>query len=295
MSMSNYYFEKTGNLDKDKFAELVLAAKGNRTMRDFAVACDAAPSTFTRIIQKINKGPSSPDLLQSIAENADPKSGVTLEMLAAASGYSVVNIRQNIRINYFTAREAVVNQTKAAITVSLVDRGAMVRFKDVSANAESYKICAGYHSHPDFHISSDAFSGNQQAWLVYVLSFSDLNNTGFINAETIFTKIGEAILLSSAKEVTGSEERFRFSFAIAKKSAYDNILKSFGDLVVPVDISIILIDSETNSIVDEYMLPHVTHGHRPGYFVTTEPVINHQSSELYEDDIERRCDNEGNP
>ena len=85
----NYIFKKTHEVDKEKFAGLLLVAKGNRTMKTFALECGVNPSTFTRITQMTNKGASSQELIEAIATHADPKSGVTLEALADANGYTI--------------------------------------------------------------------------------------------------------------------------------------------------------------------------------------------------------------
>lgn len=293
--MSNYYFERIGNLDKDKFVELLLAAKGKRTMRDFAVACGAAPSTFTRIMQKINKGPSSPELITAIAENAETESGVTIDMLADANGYRIIRGVPQVLSDFMKKKDRLVSICKGVLSVSLLDRDVIIRFKNTFSNAESYRFCEHFYACPDIHISTDAFNSNQGDWIIYVPPFSD-SVDGILKCEKfVFNKINEAVLLSTTKGHIYPLDTTRYSFIIMEKSIYDSILYCFKDMPVPVDISIILIDPETNSIVDEYMLPHVTYGHRPGYFMTTEPVINHQSSELYEDDFERRCDNEGNP
>jgi hypothetical protein len=83
----NIVFVKNHEMDKEKFAQLLIMAKGGRTLRHFADLCGTTSSTFTRIIQKANKGASSPALLQAIANNAVPESNVTLEELADANGY----------------------------------------------------------------------------------------------------------------------------------------------------------------------------------------------------------------
>lgn len=75
------------NIDFDKFADLVIKAKGNhRTMQQFAAEIGTTPSTLSRIINKKNTGASAESLLRAIAEHADPESEVTLDMLMAVNG-----------------------------------------------------------------------------------------------------------------------------------------------------------------------------------------------------------------
>ena len=290
--MLQYSFTKTHEIDKDKFAELVIAAQGCRSLRSFADACGVYASTLTRIIQKENKGASSPELLEAIAKNADSKSGVTIDVLADANGYSIkyiLNQKHNTESSQF------VKISKAVIAAALLDRGAVARFENTCRNISAYSICDEYYARPDIHILTDSFECNTTDWLICAVCFSPSHIFDKADMRNIFTKISEFSALSVNKRFRFSPETTYFSLVVNTKSAYDFILSRFKHLLVPSTISVILIDQETNSIVDEFMPPHVTHGHRPGYFVTTEPVINHQSSELYEDDFERRCNNEGNP
>ena len=91
MTKERYVYRKTEKpVDKDLFAELLVAAKGNRTMKAFAEACGVQPSTFTRIAKKQNKGASSMLMLQAIAENASEDCDVTIAKLAEANGYELV-------------------------------------------------------------------------------------------------------------------------------------------------------------------------------------------------------------
>ena len=94
---------------------MLLLAKGDRTMQEFARDCGANPSTFTRIMQKANKGASSPELLEAIAENAAAESGVTLNALAEANGY-VLTENANMKLRaYFENSEMLIRNIKMLI------------------------------------------------------------------------------------------------------------------------------------------------------------------------------------
>ena len=102
-------FVKTHDVDKDRFAKLLCLARGPRTMKDFAIDCNTNPATFSRILNKLNKGASSPELLIVIAENAAAESDITLEALADANGYTIKEGYKPTRFKTNTSNRSVEN------------------------------------------------------------------------------------------------------------------------------------------------------------------------------------------
>lgn len=82
--MKNYIRRKT--VDKEKLALYLKAAKGGRTMKQFAEDCGVNPSTFSRILNQKLIGASSEKLMLAIFEHADSDCGFTLDALMAANG-----------------------------------------------------------------------------------------------------------------------------------------------------------------------------------------------------------------
>lgn len=73
--------------NKEKLAELVLKAKGeNRSISAFARDCGVSTSTLSRLINMETSRANSDDLIATIAENAAPDSGVTINELLDAHG-----------------------------------------------------------------------------------------------------------------------------------------------------------------------------------------------------------------
>lgn len=293
--MSQYRFTKTHEIDKDKFAELVVAAQGNRSLRSFAAACGVYASTLTRIIQKANKGASSPELIESIAENADPKSGVTIELLANANGYSLINHPSHYPLPLNSISEGLIT---SIFVQELFNREVNVRMKKTDIT-DGLLIGKNSCIHYSLQIITDAFCGESQSWLLrfltpYGFSIDSRKDCSQFKGQ-VYDIIGRVVLFSFSKAYSAFSPPPRFSIVISNRDAYNYIVDEIRDTVVPIDISIILVDTKNSVIVDEYMLPHVIHGYRPSYFMTTKPIINYQNPELYEDDFERRCDNEGNP
>lgn len=77
---------RTGKADLEALSQLVLRAKGSRSMNDFANDCEVNTSTISRIINMKNTTACSDEVLVAISKAADPDSGVTLEQLLAANG-----------------------------------------------------------------------------------------------------------------------------------------------------------------------------------------------------------------
>lgn len=77
---------RTGRADLEALSQLVLRAKGGRSMNDFANDCEVNASTISRIINMKNTTTCSDEVLVAISKAADPESGVTLEQLLAANG-----------------------------------------------------------------------------------------------------------------------------------------------------------------------------------------------------------------
>ena len=77
---------RTGKADLEALSQLVLSAKGSRSMNDFANDCEVNTSTISRIINMKNTTACSDEVLVAVSKAADPESGVTLEQLLAANG-----------------------------------------------------------------------------------------------------------------------------------------------------------------------------------------------------------------
>lgn len=77
--------------DLELLSRLTILAKGEkRSINSFAKDCGVSPSTISRLINQKNNTPNTDLLIKAIAENADPQSGVTLDILLDAHGLGKV-------------------------------------------------------------------------------------------------------------------------------------------------------------------------------------------------------------
>ncbi|WP_171804985.1 helix-turn-helix domain-containing protein [Mahella australiensis] len=71
--------------DKEKFAELLNTAKGNRSIRKYADDSGISPAHISRLLRKITKVSPEPDTIRKLAEAA--YNNVTYEDFMIAAGY----------------------------------------------------------------------------------------------------------------------------------------------------------------------------------------------------------------
>lgn len=268
----NYIFKKTHEVDKEKFAELLLVAKGARTMKTFALECGVNPSTFTRITKKTNKGASSQELIEAIAAHADSNSGATLEALANANGYTIEKdsgTNAHKLTSYIDNTEALV---RSLLVQGLLDRGQEIRMGKIR-----YTFSKSLSLSPDALIMTDAFGKKDEVWFVDTVIGTprvarDENHPIHKSRvkQMAFEKFSRFVFISM-----NPIEFFRpsrFTLVVLNREMYDTIVEEFAETVVCTDISVMYIDLLNNRIAAEFMLPHCEKGLQPSYFMTTAPV-----------------------
>lgn len=289
MKEKKLIFRKTHEIDKDAFADLLLAAKGGRTMKDFAVICGVNPSTFTRIIQRTNKGASSTELLEAIAEHAAPNSGVTIDALAKANGYTVEKdsgIKALKLTSYIDNTETLIRNI---LVQALVDRGQEVRMGNIR-----YTFSKSLALSPDALIMTEAFGKKDEVWFAdSIIATPRVTRDGAHPVhksrvkQMAFEKFARFVFISM-----NPVELFRpsrFSLVVLDREVYDIIVEEFSETTVCTDISVIYIDTLNNCISDEFMLPHTEKGQQESYFMTTQRVLDdfdYLRTEYDEEDFE---------
>lgn len=258
--MDNREYKRTHSVNKERFSELLLAAKGNRSLTEFAAECNTFPSTFTRILQGANKGGSSIELLQEIASHAVPESQVTLEMLADANGYTITT-RANLVGSEFEYA------VQSALVKTLLRKGA-----NVSVSWPRFLPDSSKYFSPDFLITTDAFGDKTSNWYIKAISYRGSNSLR--NRSPIFCKVLEylavfSIVNASTKELPTHPSYY--SIVVDSKPTYDIIYKEFHNITVYDNVSILLIDPNTHSIEAEFLLPNIDTGHRAPFFMTKMP------------------------
>lgn len=279
-------FQRANEVDKERFAELLLAAKGGRTMQQFAKVCNVSPSTFTRIIQKANKGASTLKLLKSIAEHAAHNSNVTLQSLADANGYHLEEDRIDIseQAQYFF-------RNAESLTRNIIIQELLRRGRDVKIDRVRYNFSNTLFHHTADVIITNAYSQECTACFAGSLKVTLRQNNNktydyFRDVKRLTFNYLSRFVFTSLN-VTSFSGALHFFLAVFDDETYNMITEEFGETKVPADISIVHINLEDSRIVNEYMLPHTDKGHQPSFFMTTEETASDQEylqTDIYDED-----------
>ena len=251
--------------DDDKLADLVLDAKGKfRTLTKFAEDCGVSASAISRIINKKNSGPCSDMLIKRIADNIDPKSGVTLEMLLDAHGLeplpktlldsiigdSETRIEDNSGLkNLQASSRSIFNsfeeEAKAIIQLALLERGySLCRCKEFeNSNSELRKL--GERTY-DLAIRTDAISGIRE-W------FFGIKNTGYSGAKNYIDTL--IVEFSSHNMIYSYRER-KISLVISDENTYRKLCIEYKDIITRITTSIVCIDRGKLKVLGEFTLAH---------------------------------------
>lgn len=276
----NYIFKKTHGMDKDKFAELLKRARGDRTMKGFSEICGVNPSTFTRIIQKVNKGSSSTELLEAIAENAAPNSGVTIEALADANGYTVERDWGIKALKLTIMGSNIEILVRNVLVQELLDRNAEVRMGNIRYNFSKTMALS-----PDALIMTDAFGNKDEVWFIDCIATTIDTKAKSINRSSlkrmVFDRLSRFVFISMNKiEVFRPS---RFSLVFFDREIYNLVVEEFSETLVSTYISLILIDTLNSTIVEEFVLPQITGDAPESYFMTTPVSVNDNGEYLTSD------------
>lgn len=264
-------FTKIHEVDKERFAQLLYSAKGPRTMKDFAMECCVNPSTFTRIMKGLNKGASSPELLEAIADNAAPGSDVTLEKLADANGYAIdgcvegytvpgIEISKISTLSHYSLSDHML--------FSIICQELIRRDNEITLMCRKYSIGKNMMYKPDALIKIHPLKmdekENEELWCVE-----------FFHEAFIYEKIsGRVFELLSRFAFIGEDggDNYKprhFSLVVTDPKTYDEIVDDFGTHLFSYDLRLILVDINNGCIADEFIFPFTDKRDRNYLFKTT--------------------------
>ena len=265
--------------DKDKLAELLLAAIGNRTRQQFAELCKVNPSTITRILQKTNKGSSSAELMCSIAENADPAAEITLDQLMEANGMA----KKDDRLSSFRASQSNEKESCQVIMEEFVLRGASPRMGNIV-----FDVSKSLSIRPSLLLLFDGSDGlDKNLWIFEILplyTYFDLSEKTWkidprrvsLIKQKVFQIISRFTFLSFKKSSTEVLDPTMFSIVTTELEVYKVIVEEFGDMAVPANISIIYIDTAEGGVKTEYIMNRTDGNDRDSFFMNT-PIIKNEN------------------
>ena len=252
--------------NKERLAELVEKAIGpNRNQTEFAKQIGVNPSTISRIINMKNSGASSDELILAIAANADPKSGVTEEMLMEANGMLMDANGMLTRLSCY-ARLLSDNYCESAIkkiSMEILDRGYSV---NRMVRRERYIISRGVPSlTADFVIETNAIEGTNNLWAFICFhsrSFSPVlgfriadveiepTKKGKVAAATraLWDRISKVLAVEFAGNVSPYDIPEKFTIVFDDKEIYEYAKECYGKFRFPRLFSFLLLNQDSDCL-----------------------------------------------
>ena len=231
--------------DKDRLAELVVRAKGPElSMSQFAKKCEVNPSTLSRIVNKKTTGKNSDALIFNIAENADPNSGVTFEMLMSAHGMKKRNLNGKVDTEEYRAFE----KNAADLVLSeIMKRGYKVQ---VPMTPQVYNAL-NYHYRPDWEIATDAVTSDNTMgqWLFEFWTMLGTEQQA-IRKQTI--KLRQKLLMVLGLYYMDEVKAEKLSFVVFNRKFYKLLKDTLEGICVKPWITIMLFDMEQAQFIEEF-------------------------------------------
>ena len=231
--------------DKDRLAELVVRAKGPElSMSQFAKKCEVNPSTLSRIVNKKTTGKNSDALIFNIAENADPNSGVTFEMLMSAHGMKKLNLNGKVDSEEYRAFE----KNAADLVLSeIMKRGYKVQ---VPMTPQVYNAL-NYHYRPDWEIATDAVTSDNTMgqWLFEFWTMLGTEQQA-IRKQTI--KLRQKLLMVLGLYYMDEVKADKLSFVVFNRKFYKLLKDTLEGICVKPWITIMLFDMEQAQFIEEF-------------------------------------------
>ena len=226
---------RTGQGDPEALSDLVAAAMGKRSQRQFASDLGVNVSSVSRILSgKVSE--VSDILLAKIAANADPASGVTIEKLMAAQGMVEAESKAQLAKKYEESCRRIFSD-------ELLKRGYTVSYPKEQSRENRYLW--------DFEIQTNALSKGNGRWLVETKMMSNYAPLPAGSGRT-------GIWLDSAMAAYYRGENVgRISLIVDYRAAFESIKESLRKHPIRDEISIILISVGEGRILDEYVAPMI--------------------------------------
>ena len=228
---------KSTSVDFEKFAELLLKAKGeDRTMQQFAADIGTHPSTLSRIVHMKNTGPSAVSLLESIAEQADPESGVTLDMLMEVNGKKE---KHKLRVDQLLelegqCRDIVVNALNA-LDFEFDERGAEIAIGKLSSYSYDFAVEIKNFGIWAFDVKMSGISNRPNKPNVPV--------GGGATRQWINTALSSFYLNNNIKKI---------SLLVTMRIEFLQLCEIISSMRIPDILSIVLVSPSDGRVIDEF-------------------------------------------
>lgn len=281
--------------DKVEIAHLVNHAKGlNRTMAQFAEACQISASTLSRIVNgKITK-PLSYDTILKIYENrATKEHEFLLGMLLSANGMRQKEEHENnlSKFSMYARRTQLMNREttmKNIVVTELFDRGIPVvnatrhRF-GMDTNTTALEIFP--EKIGDMAVALNDAQPSEAVWAFYWFpqepeSEGDQKTTAQQIVRRVISAVSRLLLVDAwqPEVITG----LKTSFVFSSEEVFDRFLITLKDAKLNTEMSAILLDIQAGCVLEEQWLPGITQPKEKSIFDTAKVIPNTATDERYD-------------
>ena len=227
--------------DKEVLSELVVRAKGaKRSMRQFATDCKVNPSTLSRIMNKKTQGANSDVLIATIADNADPDSGVTFEMLMKAHGMALISDDSAIvvRLQYEAAKKIILQEL-------------LRRSYSIKEGQEPWLSSFLGRCLVSLDIRTDALGKEGAVWIMEIWRMRPSEEN---DIERASDRLRQWLLMYIGMLNIDNRQVDRFSIVLSSRELYQIVAAEMDKYSFKNDISLILIDVGEERVVEEYLV-----------------------------------------
>lgn len=225
--------KRTETVDTQETIALVKAAIGDRSIRKFAEEIGINPSSISRILNgTITELRSS--TIAFIVECADPKSGVTLDKLLKAQGFTKPEDRRPVgkRDKW---------ESKGPISDELLLRGYSVQH---IMEVPDWSVIADL---PTYTIQTNAFPDGIGKWLFYDKLCKRIKKISIAMIQSWIDGI-------MAAYYRGLEAR-RVSIVVDSEDLFNGMKKMLERYKIRDELSVILVSLEEGKVYDEFVVP----------------------------------------
>ncbi|MCD7825477.1 MAG: hypothetical protein LUH14_05895 [Clostridiaceae bacterium] len=268
---------KIGEPDFESLSVQTKAAQGCRSLNAFAEDCGVNASTLSRIINKKITSPCTEAVAKAIASNAEEDSGVTYETLITALGMAKVDIEYRVQSpSIENADKAVGNISESqkrrlvayqesmieATIREIIQNELLMRGYMVSVERDAFTVTTSLiRFRSDFTVKTDA------------LDADGINQWAFEVNSPIRQLESNLMRLFTLAYVDSPEKKHtKISLVTTKKAEYYDVLDKLDDVRVHDDVSLILVDTDSRKVVDEYLVQRYDGKERIKVFMVEEKL-----------------------
>lgn len=248
-------YERVTSPNFQQIAELLKRAKGEKNLKQYAALCNVSPPMMSMIASAKTRSPLSDQLIKAIADNADPNSGVTEELLLEANGMSRKDVGDSFSVGIASQKIEESTPVKFGmhfeeLARELISARLLSKGYTLTQNTKPTKLDGGFSMLcPDFEYEIKVpDSGEVRRWC-----FDTILTNGIISPEKLFQRF--STIFSAAYLSRFRENGIIFSFVIDSKDILEKLKSRFESMKIDDIISIILVDTVSRRIVEEYTLP----------------------------------------